>query len=155
MIQIPSKPPSNIQPPINVKPQKSEGTKSEPRPVVNRGAQKNVLQLSNRMDSGAIAAKLAFYASQEKDRELKFMEIIEREILRTGMRDPQKALEAANERLSGEIDSMIKKIKKNKDLMEEAKSWQDLAELLEQELSEEQVEGFLKMIESGVKELEK
>ena len=113
------------------------------------GASREPFQL----DSRGIAVRMAALAMDAKEKELSFDEIIEKVIKETGLAEPQAALEEANRKLQKEIEAELDKIKDNKELMEEAQSWQELADLLEHELSQEQVQGFLSMLESEIKGL--
>ena len=105
------------------------------------------------LDSRAIAVRMAALAHQAKEKEFSFEEIIQRAIDQTGATNPQAALEEANRRLQKEIDDVLVAIKSNKELMEEAEAWQEFANILEQELSEEQVKGFLDVITDSIKTL--
>jgi hypothetical protein len=151
MIDIPRNLPP-IVPPLTPGGKKSDEAQEVRRPTpAPRG--EGIRQMPDRPDPAAVASRLAFYATEARKRELAFEEIIEREILRTGLKDPQAALEEANNRLQKEIDKELDKIKQNKDLMEEAEAWQSLADLLERELSEEQVQQFLDAVKSGIRGL--
>jgi hypothetical protein len=66
------------------------------------------------------------------------------------MTNPQAAMEEASRKIQQEIEEEIDKIKANKDLMDEAESWQEFAELLSN-LSQEQVEGFLGLIKETIR----
>ncbi|NQU17768.1 MAG: hypothetical protein HQ564_06835 [Candidatus Saganbacteria bacterium] len=94
------------------------------------------------LDAHAIATALAVAAKEAKEKELSFVEILQRVIDLTGIKDPQSAMEEANRRLQKEIDKTIDNIKNNKELMEEAEGWEQFANLLESQMSEEQIQQF-------------
>lgn len=104
-------------------------------------------------DAQAIAVRMAAMVMEMKEKELSFDEIIQKVIEETGLSSPQAAMEEANRKLQKEIDEVLEEIKKNKDLMEEAESWQAFAEILEKELSEQQIEQFFGAIKESIKEL--
>ena len=147
MIKVPGDKP--FVPPISpkeIKPDK--GAEEKParpsvpvRPGTGRGPE---------MDTQAIATRMAALAVEAKDRELKFEEIIERVIEETGMTNPQSAMEEANRKLQKEIEDELAKIKENKELMEEAESWQEFAEALGR-MNKEQVEGFLSLLKETIR----
>ena len=103
------------------------------------------------MDSQGLAVRMAALAHDAKEKEMSFEEIIEKVIKETGIGEPQGALEEANRKLQKEIDGEIQKIKDNKELMEEAESWKELAEMLETQMSEDQVNNFVRLLELEIK----
>ena len=105
------------------------------------------------LDARAIAVRMAALAAQAKEKELSFEEIIERLIDETGMTNPQAAVEEADRKLQKEIEDVLQEIKSNKDLMEEAESWQTFGELLQNELNQEQIGSFLDLLKESVKGL--
>jgi hypothetical protein len=120
-------------------------TPQSTRPAIGRGPE---------MDSQAIqlATRMAALAVEAKEKELKFEDIIDRVIAETGMTNPQGAMEEANQKRQKEIENEITKIKENKDLMEDAESWQNFAELLTN-MNEEQVESFIGLLKSEISSL--
>lgn len=107
------------------------------------------------LDARAIAVRLAALATEAKEKEIagqEFERILEEVIKLTSLKDPQAAMEAANEQLQKEIEAELEKIKKNKDLMEEADSWQKFGELMSN-LNKEQVEAFIGLLQSEIRAL--
>ena len=102
----------------------------------------------------AIADELYKLAKEARGHELSFEEIIEKVMKETGLVDPQAAMEEADRKLQEEIETTLTQIKQNKDLMEEAEAWQSLADLLESNLSSEQVRSFMDMLQSEVRGLQ-
>ena len=138
-------------PPINpkeIKPEKAPEEKLTPQPAVKAPAQPGIGR-GPELDAHAIATRLAILATEAKEKELKFEDIIDRVIEETGMTNPQSALEEANRKIHQEIEDEIVKIKANKELMEEAESWQEFAELLTN-MNGEQVEGFLGLLKETI-----
>ncbi len=103
------------------------------------------------MDSHAMAVRLAVLAQEAKERELSMAKIIEEAIESTGMTNPESAMEEVNKRLQKEIDQVLDEIKSNKELMEEAEAWQALGDLLESNLTPEQAQAFIDLVESQIK----
>jgi len=139
-------------PPISakeVKPEKGPEEKLAPRPAAAAPARPGIGR-GPELDAHAIATRLAVLATEAKEKELKFEDIIDRVIQETGMTNPQAAMEEANRKLQKEIEEEIIKIKENKELMEEAESWQDFAEVLSR-MNEEQVEGFLGFLKETIR----
>ena len=93
---------------------------------------------------------MAVLATEAKEKELKFEDIIDRAIAETGMTNAQGAMEEVNRRIQQEIEEEIDKIKENKDLMEEAESWQEFAETLSR-MNKEQVESFMGLLQETIK----
>ncbi len=96
-------------------------------------------------DARGIATRLSVLAADAKKKEIdaeSFNRIIDEVMQLTGLTNPQAALEEANRKMQKEIDATLEEIKGNADLMDEAKAWQDFAELLEREFSQEQVTEF-------------
>ena len=79
--------------------------------------------------------------------------IIEQAIAATGMTNPEAAMEEVNKRLQKEIDGVLNEIKSNKELMEEAEAWQALGDLLESNLSKDQVEAFIELVKSQIQSM--
>ena len=156
MVRIPGdgagKPP--IPPPVthgdSVKTQetKPENMKSTPTP-------KEGFARGPEYDAQAIATRMAALTLEAKEKDLKnldFKKIVESAIKETGLKDPQSAMEEANRKLQKEIDAVLKAIKANEELMEEADAWEEFGKMLEQELSEEQVGEFLGAIKESIQE---
>ena len=150
MIRVPGERP-HVPPPITPKEAKpAEEAKPEAqRPVIpppKEGAR------GPEFDAKAIAVRMAALASEAKEKELSFEEIIQRVVEETGMTNPESALEEANRRLQKEIEEVIEQIKSNRDLMEEAEAWEEFAQVLEQ-FSEETVEKFIGLVKETIKGL--
>ncbi len=94
---------------------------------------------------------MAALSQEAREKELSFEEVIEKVLKETGLTDIQAAFEEANRKLQKDIDEELNNIKDNKELMEEAKSWQEIADLIENQMSPEQVEQFLLQIETEIK----
>ncbi len=154
MVKIPGevpKVPPHIPP---VPPKKGEGEEAkaskvargpEGRPGVARGPYE--------LDAHAIAIALAALAKDAKQRELSFEEIIQRVIKETGMTNPQAAMEEANRKLQKQIEEILREIKQNKELMEEAEAWEAFAQILEGRLSQDQIKEFLGMLGNSIRGL--
>jgi hypothetical protein len=69
------------------------------------------------------------------------------------MTNPEAAMEEVNKRMQKEIDAVLDEIKSNKELMEEAESWEALGDLLESNLTPEQAQAFIDLVESHIKEI--
>lgn len=151
MVKIPGSVPVPIIPPPPPK-KKEEAVETPKQPAPSRPA---VSREPYELDSRAIAVRMAALATDAKERELSFEEIIEKVIKETGLTDVQAAFEEANRKLQKEIEEELEKIKKNKELMEEAGSWQELAELLEHKLSPDQLKTFISMLEAEIKGVRK
>lgn len=135
--------------PKEVKPEKAPEEKLAPQPAVKAPAQPGIGR-GPELDAHAIATRLAILATEAKEKELKFEDIIDQVIQETGMTNPQGAMEEANRRLQKEIEDEIVKIKENKELMEEAEAWQEFAEILSR-MNEEQVKGFLSLLQETIR----
>ncbi len=135
--------------PKEIKPEKGPEEKLAPRPSVKAPAQPGIGR-GPELDAQAIATRLAVLATEAKEKELKFEDIIDRAIEETGMTNPQSAMEEANRRQQKEIEDEIIKIKENKELMDEAESWQEFAEILSR-MNGEQVEGFLGLLKETIR----
>ncbi len=147
MINIPGQVPPPLSPQIPPKKlDETHETRKETAP-----ARSAVSKDINALDSQAIAVRMAALSMDAKEKELSFEDIVEKVIKETGILNPQAAMEEADRRLQKEIELELQKIKENKELMEEAKAWQDLAELLESNLDEEQVRNFISLLEKEVK----
>lgn len=152
MIRVPGERP-NVPPPIAPKEAKPpEETKPEaPKIPIARAPQGSIHEPE--LDSRAIAVRMAALATEAKEKELSFEEIIQKAIEETGMTNPQAALEEANRLMQEEIEEILEQIKTNKDLMEEAESWEEFGKILEHELSQDQVESFLGLLKEHIKGL--
>jgi len=135
--------------PKEVKPEKGADEKLTPQPAVKAPTQPGIGR-GPELDAHAIATRLAILATEAKEKELKFEDILDRVIEETGMTNPQSALEEANRKLQKEIEEEVIKIKENKELMEEAESWQEFAEVLGR-MSRDQVEGFLGLLKETIR----
>ncbi|MBU0671551.1 MAG: hypothetical protein KJ732_00820 [Candidatus Margulisbacteria bacterium] len=155
MIQVPHNKP-HVPPPITPKEigkeikktedQTSQQVKAAPKAGIGRGPE---------WDSASIAVRLAALATEAKEKEVQaedFKKILEEVVRLTGLKDPQAAMEAANERLQKEIEAELEKIKANKDLMEEADSWQKFGDLLAQ-MNQEQVSAFVELLQNEIRAL--
>jgi uncharacterized iron-regulated protein len=98
-----------------------------------------------------MAVRLAALAGEAKERELSMAKIIERAIEETGMTNPQAAMEEVNKHLQKEIDEVLNEIKNNKELMEEAEAWEALGDLLESNLTKEQAEAFIELVQGHIR----
>lgn len=125
---------------------KEEGRRVE-MPTPRAGGDKGIMP----MDSHAMAVRFAVLAAEAREKELSMAKIIEEAIERTGMTNPQSAMEEIDKRVQKEIEEVLEEIKSNKDLMEEAEAWQSLADLLESNLTKEQAEAFIQLVESQIK----
>jgi DNA primase len=156
MIRVPGEGKPHVPPPITPKEaakeakkageEKGQPAKAPARPAIGRGPE---------MDARAIAVRLAALATEAKEKEIgaeEFEKILEEVIKLTGLKDPQAAMEEANRKLQKEIELMMEKIKANKELMEEAESWQRFGELLSQ-MNEEQVEAFIGLLQAEIRAL--
>ena len=103
------------------------------------------------MDAHAIATRLAAYAKEIEEGDRPMAEIVEEAIRRTGITNPQAALEEANRLRQEEIEQVLDQIKQNKGLMEEAQAWQSLGELLERSMSDGQLKEFFELIDQEMK----
>lgn len=150
MIKVPGERP--FTPPITpkeVKPEKAPEEKLAPKPTVQPPARPGIGR-GPELDAHAIATRLAILATEAKEKELKFEDIIDRVIQETGMTNPQAAMEEANRKLQKEIEDELQRIKENKELMEEAEAWQEFANILVR-MNEEQIEGFLSLIKETIR----
>ncbi len=145
-------PPGSMPVPIvpPMQPKKSEGLSdvNDKKPIPDKSS---VGRQPYQMDSAGLAVRMAALAHDAKEKELSFEDIIEKVIKETGISSPQGALEEANRKLQKEIDKEIKKILENKELMEEAHSWEELAEMLENQMTEDQVNNFVGLLEEEIK----
>ena len=149
MIKIPSS--GQTPPPPAVPPQrggKEEGRRVE-MPVPKAGGDKGIMP----MDSHAMAVRFAALAVEAKKKELSMAKIIEQAIEETGMTNPQAAMEEVNKRMQKEIEDVLNDIKSNKELMEEAEAWEALGDLLESNLTSEQAQAFIDLVESHIRGL--
>ena len=152
MIRVPGDRP-HVPPPITPKEVKpSPETKPEAQTKPIPPPPKESLSAPS-LDSRAIAVRMAALAHEAKQKEFSFEEIIQRAIDEAGTTNPQAAMEEANRKLQKEIDDVLVAIKSNKELMEEAEAWQEFANILEQELSQDQIEGFLGVIKDSIRSL--
>ncbi len=142
-------PPSKMTPPQPVPPPKIEGKAEDrkaPQPLA-KGSKEALMPL----DSHAIAVRLAVLATEAKQKELSMARIIEYAIEVTGMTNPEAAMAEVNKRIQKEIDEVLDEIKNNKELMEEAEAWQALGDLLESNLTPEQAQAFIDLVEAQIK----
>jgi len=148
MIKIPSSGPT---PPPQIPPKKG-GKEDAPRVYQQPqgGSSKGGIM---HLDSHGMAVRLAALATEAKEKELSMAKIIENAIERTGMTNPQAAMEEVDKMLQKEIDAVLNEIKSNKELMEEAEAWEALGDLLESNLTKEQAEAFIELVESQIKGL--
>jgi hypothetical protein len=135
--------------PKEIKTQKGPEDKLVQQPAVKAPTQPGIGR-GPELDSHALATRLAILATEAKEKELKFEDIIDRVISETGMTNAQGALEEANRKLQKEIEDEIVKIKENKELMEEAESWQEFANVLGR-MSDEQINGFLGLLKETIR----
>ena len=153
MVHIPSDKPF-VPPIVPKEAAKTEKTEAEKRPAQQLPIGKGIGR-GPELDSSAIAVRMSALATEAKSKEITaeaFEEIIEEAIKLTGLQNPQSALEEDSKRLQKEIEIELAKIKGNKDLMEEAESWQEFARLLAQ-MNEQQVAGFLDLLKVSIKEI--
>ena len=104
-------------------------------------------------DARGIATRLSVLAAEAKKKEIdaeSFNRIIDEVMQLTGLTNPQAALEEANRKMQKEIDDTLEEIKGNADLMDEAKAWQEFAELLEREFTKEQVTQFFGVLKEQI-----
>ncbi|MFH1347578.1 MAG: hypothetical protein ABIH22_02700 [Candidatus Margulisiibacteriota bacterium] len=156
MIRVPHGKP-HVPPPITPKDAGKEAKKADDQSgrQAKPAPAKSDIGRGPELDSRAIAVRLAALATEAKEKEVatqEFERILEEVIKLTGLKDPQAAMEAANEKLQKEIEAELEKIKKNKDLMEEADSWQKFGELLSN-MNKEQVEAFIGLLQSEIRAL--
>jgi len=149
-IKGPGEKPHIPLPPINkdIKPKAPE-EQLTPQPTVKAPAQPGIGR-GPELDAHALATRLALLATEAKEKELKFEDIIDRVIQETGMTNAQGAMEEANRKLQHEIEEEIAKIKENKDLMDEAEAWQEFAEVLAR-MNEEQIGGFIDLLQQTIR----
>jgi hypothetical protein len=149
MIKIPS---SGMTPPQGPVPPKKSGQEEGRRieqPAPKAGGDQGVRPL----DSHAMAVRLAVLATEAKEKELSMGKIIERAIEQTGMTNPQAAIEEIDKRLQKEIEQVLDEIKSNKELMEEAEAWEALGDLLERNLTKDQAEAFISLVEEQIRHI--
>ena len=155
MINIPSNKP-HVPPPIAPKEAKEvqkandQTGRQAKAPMPGKG-----IGRGPEMDARAISVRLAALATEAKEKEVaaqEFERILEEVINLTGLKDAQSAMEAANKKLQEEIEAELEKIKGNKELMEEADSWQKFGELLAQ-MNKEQVEAFIGLLQNEIRAL--
>lgn len=155
MIHVPSGKP-HVPPPITPKDtgkpvekpqdQGAKQAKAAPQRGIGRGPE---------WDAASIAVRLAALATDAKEKEVQaedFKRILEDVIKLTNLKDPQAAMEAANKKLQEEIETELEKIKGNKDLMDEAESWEKFGELLSR-MDKEQVQVFIDLLQNEIKAL--
>ncbi|MFA5097489.1 MAG: hypothetical protein WC490_02550 [Candidatus Margulisiibacteriota bacterium] len=147
MVKIPGSIPAPIVPPNQPKKTEQTSEAAKSKAPERAGVSREPFQ----MDSQGLAVRMAALAQDAKEREISFDEVIQKAIKETGLSEPQAAMEEANRKLQKEIEDELDKIKSNKDLMEEAQAWQGLADILEHELSEDQVKGFLSILDQEIK----
>ncbi|MFA4857830.1 MAG: hypothetical protein WC901_08100 [Candidatus Margulisiibacteriota bacterium] len=145
-------------PPINPKEIKQEtpaekttSSTQTPMPAIGQGPEYDAASVAQR--GKVIAGMLAQLAIEAEQKNLSFIDILDRIMKLTGMTNPEAALEEANRKLQQEIDGELDSIKSNRELMEEAESWQAFAELLESQLSDDQIESFIGLLRSEIKSI--
>jgi len=151
MMRVPGERP-HVQPPIapkevKAKEEAQEEAVSRPVPPPKEGNK------GPELDARAIAVRMAALATEAKKKELSFEEIIQRAIDETGMTNPQAAMEEASRKLQKEIEDELDLIKSDKEMMEEAEAWQTFGEILEHELSQDQVSSFLEMLKDNIRNI--
>ena len=105
------------------------------------------------LDSHAMAVRLAALSVQAREKDKSMAEIIERAIVETGMTNPEAAMTEVNKRMQVEIEEILDDIKSNKELMEEAEAWEALGDLLEHNLTKDQAEAFIELVEAQIKSI--
>ena len=103
--------------------------------------------------ASGLAVRLALLATEAKRKEMSMARVIERAIEETGITNPQAAMEEVNKKLQQEIEAVLNEIKANKELMEEAEAWQALGDLLESNLTKDQLQAFIDLVEGQIKEM--
>jgi hypothetical protein len=158
MIRVPQGKP-HVPPPITPKEAGKEAKKAEEQPAKPAARPpapaKPGIGRGPELDARAIAVRLAALTAEAKKKEIsgrEFERILEEVINLTGLKDPQAAMEEANRKLQKEIELELERIKGNKDLMEDAESWQRFADLLAQ-MNQEQAEAFLGLLKSEIRAL--
>jgi hypothetical protein len=145
-------PPSKMTPPQPLPPPPKAAGKDEdrraPQPLIKGGKDSAVP-----LDSHGISVRLAVLAMEAKEKELSMARIIERAIEETGMTNPQAAMEEVNKHIEKEIEAVLEDIKNNKELMEEAEAWKALGDLLESNLTPDQAQAFIDLVEAQIKGL--
>ena len=151
---VPSNKP-HVPPPISPK-DVGKDIRAEQKPAAKAAAAKaSNIGRGPELDARAISVRLAAAASEAKKKEISgdaFEKILQEVINMTGLKDAQGAMEEANRKLQQDIETELAKIKGNKDLMDEAESWQSFAELLAQ-MNEDQAESMLGMLKQSIREL--
>lgn len=135
--------PKGIQPEVKPEEKLVQKPAVQPpaRPGIGRGPE---------LDAHALSTRMAILAAEAKEKELKFEDIIDRVIQETGLTNPQGAMEEASRRKQKEIEDEIIAIKENKELMDDAESWQLLEKML-LNMNEEQARGFLGLLQETIK----
>jgi hypothetical protein len=157
MIRVPHGKP-HVPPPVTPKEAAKEAKKAEERPAAKPAKPapaKPSIGRGPEFDARAIAVRLAALATEAKEKEIaaeEFERILEEVIKLTGLKEPEAAMEEASRRLQKEIELELEKIKANKELMDEAESWQKFAELLSR-MNKEQIQAFLGLLKESIREL--
>ncbi len=155
MIHVPSGKP-HIPPPITPKDAGKPVQKASDQPAKQaKAAPQRGIGRGPEWDAASIAVRLAALATDAKEKEVQaddFKKILEEAIKLTNLKDPQAAMEAANKKLQEEIETEIARIKGNKDLMDEAESWEKFGELLAQ-MDKEQVQVFIDLLQNEIRAL--
>lgn len=147
--------PPHVPPPIPPKEVGKEVKKVEERAARPKAPPKPGIARGPELDARAIAVRLAALATEAKRKEIaaeEFSRILEEVIKLTGLKEPEAAMAEASRRLQKEIEAELERIKANKELMEEAKSWQEFAELLSR-MSAEHVEAFISLLKTEIRGL--
>lgn len=147
MVNIPGSVPPPTVPPIQ--PKKGETIQETKKDIAP--SRSSVAREPYSLDSQGIAVRMAALSMDAKEKEMSFEDIVAKVIKETGLIVPQAAMEEADKKIQKEIEAELEKIKSNKELMEEAQSWQELAELLEHNMTEDQIKQFVGMLESEIK----
>jgi hypothetical protein len=144
-----------VPPSINPKEGKKapeETQQSQPKPQI---PMQSSIGRGPEMDARAIAVRLAALATEAKEKEIStedFGRILEEVINLTGLKDPQAAMEEANRKLQHEIEIELEIIKGNKDLMDEADSWNKFGEILAS-INPEQAKVFVELFQAEIRAL--
>lgn len=138
-----------FQPPmINPKDVGKKSEVSKEPAKINPESMRSTTRGPYELDAQSMAVRLAAMA-REVESETMFR-IIQKAIKDTGMTNPQAAMEEVNKKVQKEIEEVLDDIKNNKDLMQEAEAWQDLANILERDMTEEQAKAFVDIIEGYI-----
>jgi hypothetical protein len=153
MIKVPGERP--YVPQITPKEMKVDQPEAKPQqiqgqniPNIGKGPEYDTAAIAQR--AKAVSGMLAALAIEAEEKELSFIDIIDRIMRLTGITNPEAAMEEANRKLQKEIEDELQAIKSNDELMKDAKSWEEFAELLESQLDEDQVKNFINILKAEV-----